>query len=552
MAFLLFQNDGIISGSQTMFLLKERLKSMSWSIEASSNGVDASSSVGDVLENFSDFNNSSWFRARAPNGKEFVAKNGTAADKRDWLVYYSGQGSFTTGTLDLTNFPSASDGVLIVGTANGSVESDFWFPTNTPQDQLMIIGGEEEDYSWAVFSVSGTGQVRNALYMDNLSGTSVEDDDNTVFGSKDYQTSANIFRTNGTFWNSITRNLRTAGARGAWWRKNLPFGRFVAMDAFVPGHDFSNFDHITWGLSTSSFDGRIETLPMYWGRGTSRINCKFIKGESRIMRLNGSGAFGAGNQGPQTVFDQIELPNGLNRIIYGTVNVPYDTKFSQDVLNDSPYLYWRMDELAASRSWDHSGNENHGIFSGNISYGQNPITQYGQSIIFNTTGSGENFAYLTGASGFPVTDLTVEVWISGSEPQFTGSDNILVRYQSGSSFTDIVGLTILASANHIRFDVFGESTTFTSSTNLTSSVQHLVATWQSSDGQSALWLNGEELAGKAMSIGSELSQAGDFVVGNDLFNSGAAATISVDDVLIFSGVLTGSRILSHFSSGLGL
>ena len=556
MAFLLLQESQIISGSQTMFLLKERLKSMGWQVLSSSDGSD-NFGAHDILTSAIDLGTNSWFIIRDPNNKELAFQNGTVADHRDWQAWYSNDGTgFTSGAAaTLTTFPSASDGVQWIG-ARGNEEADLFFPNATPQDHYTIIGGAEENYSFAYIGVSQSTrtEVRSGLWVDGIIKNSTSDTDDTVLGSRDYNAN-NYFDLVGNFL-SIPPDADPGDSSvvAAWWRKNSEWGRFVGVEPWVPGNRFSTWDPIISGLSTSSFDGRLETLPLYWGRSSNRINCRFMKGESRIFLWNGTGSLAGDFKGPQTIGDQLTTTGGLNRIIWGIVNVPYKTELEVATEQDLPYLHWTFDELAFSKSWDRTSNKRDGFFSGNVSFSQAPVTNYGKSIAFNTSSAGRGFAFLTGADSFPATDFTIEFWRNALSGQ-VNTDEVIFQYNSGSDFENIIGIVFKSSSLHVDFTIYGETIALTSSEVLTGSKQYAF-TWESTSGDLFFFLDGVEVDSGKLKIGEVLSSAGDFFVGNDSPEIqtplSSAAIAAIDDFLIFSGVLSNSKIVSHYSASFGL
>lgn len=555
MAFLLLQESQVVLGSRTMFLLKERLKSMGWQVLSSSDGSD-NFGAHDILTSAVDLGTNSWFIIRDPNNKELAFQNGNIADHRDWQAWYSNNGAgFISGTATLTTFPSASDGVQWLG-ARGNEETDLFFPSTTPQDHYTIIGGAEENYSFAYFGVSQSTrtEVRSGLWFDGVIKNSAADTDNTVLGSRDYNTN-NYFDLGGFFLSTPPdADPGDSSVIAAWWRKDSEWGRFVGVEPWVPGNRFSNWDPIISGLSTSSFDGKLETLPLYWGRNATKINCQFMKGESQIFLWNGTGSVAGDFKGPQTIGDQLTTTGGLNRIIWGMVNVPYRTELEVDVEQDSPYIHWTFDELAFSKSWDRTSNQRDGFFSGAISFGQAPVTNYGKSVAFNTSSAGRGLAFLTGADSFPATDLTIEFWRNALSGQVT-TDEVIFQYNSGSAFENIVGIVFKSSSLHVDFTIYGTTIALTSSEVLTGSKQYTF-TWESGAGGLNFFINGNKTALATLGTGEILSSAGDFFVGNDspdIQNPlSSAAIASIDDFMIFSGVLSDERIASHYSTSFGL
>lgn len=79
--------------------------------------------------------------------------------------------------------------------------------------------------------------------------------------------------------------------------------------------------------------------------------------------------------------------------------------YQQAVLADSPYIYWRMNEVAGTDMVDSSGNGRHGTYSGGFTLGAAGIAEAG--VTFNGSSGSAAYAPLETVNG----TFTVELWI---------------------------------------------------------------------------------------------------------------------------------------------
>ncbi len=222
--------------------------------------------------------------------------------------------------------------------------------------------------------------------------------------------------------------------------------------------------------------------------------------------------------------------------------------YVSEVLADSPYLFWKLDDASGTTATDSSGNGQNGTYTGTFTLAAPPVvSELTRAVNLNpSTNNGYVGATLT---SFAPTALTYEAWITAADTNFG-----LMSYASSSSADEF--LVFPTSASVITVYVRGTMRSFTLPFSYQNRRAHIVATWRSSDGRVQVWINGF-LAGSATAgTGLTLTTGGQFLVGQDQDTAGGgglavgdAMTARVNCVAVYTSVLSDARIAAHYVAG---
>ena len=229
-----------------------------------------------------------------------------------------------------------------------------------------------------------------------------------------------------------------------------------------------------------------------------------------------------------------------------TVNLPAAPKdaYGQIVFNDSPTLYWRLDDTAGPAIADTSANGQPGVASGGVTYGT-------PSPVSGAPGTALTFDGSDGALGSKntfdnPTVYTEEVWFSTT----TRSGGKLIGFgsaQSGRSGSY---------DRHVYMEDSGQLTfgTYTGQLNTITSPQayndgswhHMVAT-QGADGMK-LYVDGVPV-GTNPQTGAE-GYTGYWRVGGDSDWGGSSPFLagSIDEAAVYPTVLTADQVRAHYAA----
>lgn len=215
--------------------------------------------------------------------------------------------------------------------------------------------------------------------------------------------------------------------------------------------------------------------------------------------------------------------------------------YSATVLADSPVLYWRLGESSGSTAADTSGNGRAGTYSGSYTQGAAGLLT-GDSDTAVVFSSGK--VAIASASWMDFgTALTAEAWIKFNNK--TNYREFMSRYTN--STTRAWEFRTEQSTGKAQFvKIAGGTATATGTTDLSDDVRHhCVATY---DGSNIKLYVDKVLQATVATTGS-ISGAGEFHVGTrdaalDLTFAG-----TVDEVALYSTVLSATRIGAHYDDG---
>lgn len=241
---------------------------------------------------------------------------------------------------------------------------------------------------------------------------------------------------------------------------------------------------------------------------------------------------------PSSTFASIKnwLPGG-NPLIY-----------KDEVLADSPWLYWRLDETSGTTASDLSGNGRNGTYVNSPNLNQSPLISVDKSIDLDGTNDYVSYTPGTAVTG----NFTYECWINADS--FSSFPGLVSGWNANSSGN--YGSILLVSDSGV-VEIYAANSTFTDwsytdntgYTLSTGTTYHLVFVNDDTNDTAKLYVNGVEqysASGKTTAMG--------MVNASKVLSAGRATTSNyfngkVDEVAIYTTALSATRILAHYKAG---
>ena len=289
-----------------MYLLVTTMVSAGWTIKASGDGVSNYDSTGGTAITGGGTgahgydNNNAWIRIQAPavNGgsvvnqtREWIFQRGPTNNK-GWRFKYSASAGFTGGSPSITQTPSSTDEVTMLGggTDAAPAATANWFTTDATYRWHIMCGGSAEFYSFNVFAVvTGSVTPSQGMFMDVLATGSYPTSD--VDPCVTYCSPLSVYNSQNTFaqlGGAITTATSPAQAR-AW------MGATSAAGVAVTGTNSVGIGMAPYGNTTSSvmggsvsigtnpFSAKDDMLPAWYLRPGSSVSPSGVKGCSTLF-----------------------------------------------------------------------------------------------------------------------------------------------------------------------------------------------------------------------------------------------------------------------------
>jgi hypothetical protein len=224
---------------------------------------------------------------------------------------------------------------------------------------------------------------------------------------------------------------------------------------------------------------------------------------------------------------------------YVTPTNSYDT----EVLADTPWGYWKLDETSGSTAEDSSGNNRDGTYSG-ISLSSR--SEFGVGGDWD----GSSGDYVTCPSFTPGSPgVTLEAWCRIDSVQ-SGSPFIRSLFgcerESGSPtgiFMRFVSATI--EATHGNGSSYATAVSLAG--NLVPGLYHIAVTWAPS-GQHRLYVNGVCVSQQTALAAITMPASPSFFIGNSADSHARGFDGTISKVAVYQAELTPARILAHFKA----
>jgi hypothetical protein len=227
--------------------------------------------------------------------------------------------------------------------------------------------------------------------------------------------------------------------------------------------------------------------------------------------------------------------------------------YAEQVLADSPLVYWRCAETSGTSATDSSGNGRTGTYAGTPTFSvASPITSDADDLAVTFDGSTE---WITVADGawMDVTDLTVEFWMRRNGAGFRF---IATRYHGGQQTTSSWGSFIggkpgdAGNASYLNMDMRTDTGTrnLATVTSVVDNAWHHVAfTW---DGTWMRWYVDGVLDSSTDSFSGQTlnASARDIYFGRDTESASFAFPGSLDEFAMYDAALPAARIAAHYAA----
>lgn len=228
------------------------------------------------------------------------------------------------------------------------------------------------------------------------------------------------------------------------------------------------------------------------------------------------------------------------------------TTYSDEVLDDSPYLYWKMDETSGTTVDDSSGNNRDGTYVNSPTLNQTSLINEGKSVDFD--GSNDRIDYTLPANF--TGSFTIELWFECDD--VTKYNNLFGAWTANSNgnygtniqITDSGTLDINIARTDFNFWLVNAGGYGPISANTR---YHLALVANASTNEARLYINGSQ-SGSTMTwstsdpvIGASgktfrVAQVGS-VTNSNTFDG------QIQNFAIYSSALSGARILAHYNAG---
>lgn len=212
--------------------------------------------------------------------------------------------------------------------------------------------------------------------------------------------------------------------------------------------------------------------------------------------------------------------------------------YSDEVLADSPWLYWRLGEASGATAEDATANNRDGTYTG-VTYGVTGAVTGGDTAI----GIADITDLVTSAASVPTGACTLEFWF---RPTSTPTDTASVMSTSNGAGGGAGVDVSFSNGRQLEARVWIGSEVFTGTTSaLTLNTWYHVAV--RCDGSTAkVYLNGVDSA-SAAAVGTPVDSH-PFTIGGSTGNFGANVAFQADEAAFYSSALSAARILAHYNA----
>lgn len=248
-----------------------------------------------------------------------------------------------------------------------------------------------------------------------------------------------------------------------------------------------------------------------------------------------------------TVEDELGAFRTVEESVEVTIPAPTDA-YGATIMEDNPYLYWRLDEATGSLTQDYSLNSRPGVYQGNVTRAVDGALTDNPNKAAGFDGSS---GQVVGAAGTQVSNpltFSTEVWFRSTST--VGGKLIGLGNASTGLSNNYDRHVFLRNDGRLTFGVYtgAENTVISPAAYNDGAWHHVVAT-QGSGGM-ALYVDGQ-LVGTNPQTQAE-NYTGYWRVGGDRVWSGASSNYlngQLDEAAVYSVALSAERVQAHYLAG---
>jgi hypothetical protein len=276
------------SSAESIYNLKQLLKTAGWTVPKSSDGTTFNSSGDQITTGASGAggmaNSRAWFRIQDPGGgREFCFQRGSSGNTT-WWIKYSKSAKFTGGAADATNMPTATDEKNLVGTATTGTTA---FSGTEGAMRYNSMADNAAPYSWWSYAFSNGGSTtRHFMFMEGMQTGSFDpgDTDPVVLGI--YTAGSAMVSTNPIIgWTASDGTVGAVGNNFAWIN-----GTYAGCGGiyYVGSAGGVSKVLIPGGLPVNPYTSKDEVFPSHFARSVSVVAPTGWKGVGANIRYIGT------------------------------------------------------------------------------------------------------------------------------------------------------------------------------------------------------------------------------------------------------------------------
>lgn len=225
------------------------------------------------------------------------------------------------------------------------------------------------------------------------------------------------------------------------------------------------------------------------------------------------------------------------------------TTYTDEVLADSPWLYWKLDETSGTTATDSSGNGRSGTYTNSPTLNQTALINEGKSVDFDGTNDHVKYTLASNFTG----SFTMECWInSDTYASFPGvfgawAANSSGNYGSNLQLSNTGSFDVnLARSNFTFWDVnvggFGSVSTGTR--------YHVALVVDDVNDTAKVFINGTQAGSTITGLGPiGLGASGKELRVGSLGSIGGFWNGKIQGFAVYTTALSSTRILAHYNAG---
>ena len=218
--------------------------------------------------------------------------------------------------------------------------------------------------------------------------------------------------------------------------------------------------------------------------------------------------------------------------------------YYDEVIADSPEVYWRFNETSGTNADDATANNNDGTYTGSYTQGVSGLIASGTAV--SLAGGSITGGQILETSG----DLTYEVWVQPASLPSSG-DRMIIAEWGGTTFGASLFLDDSGQFGARAADGNVEVQAVTAEVG---TVYHLVATFNDLSDELILYVNGVEVASSTDSFNEAAgTNAGAVGSANSVVETSGETAVAFDGTIDeFAGyldILSADRVTAHYQAG---